>query len=216
MLNIDNIKSMVSKRGGVAPTNRFNVILRPPETVLLDLSREAGESLASNVISGAGSLRSLINDPRDLTLMCESTSLPGRGISTTDAYMGSQLTKFPSSFVDGEVSMTFMLTNDYFAKRLFESWMKKVFDTDKYQVGYKKDYSTDIIIQHLNQQNIPIYGIKLEKAFPVSISDVALSNSSSNDYAKITINFAYDKFTPEGPISSTRSIINQLRDIQIV
>jgi hypothetical protein len=216
MLNIDNIKSMVSKRGGLASANRFNVIFRPPESALINLDQGSLESLGAALLSGAGSIRSLINDPRDLTLMCESTTLPGRLISTYDSYMGKQTTKFPSTFIDGSVTMTFMLTNDYYVKRIFESWLQAVFNVDKYQVGYKKDYSTDIIIQHLNQKNIPIYGVKLEKAFPVSISEVQLSNSSGNEYAKISVTFEFDKFTSEGPLSSTGSAIREIIPQNIV
>ena len=35
-MNIDTIKASVSKKGGLAPSNRFNVIFTPPEQALLN------------------------------------------------------------------------------------------------------------------------------------------------------------------------------------
>lgn len=205
MLNIDNLKSMISKKGGVAPLNRFNVIFRPPTQALLNINLE---TIVASALSGTANIKNLINDPRDISLLCESVTLPSREISTLDSMQGLQQNKFPYTFIDSDVSMTFMITNDYYIRLLFDAWMKTVFDVEKYQAGYKNDYAVDIVIQHLNQKNIPIYGVKLEKAFPISISGLELSNDATG-YAKLTVNFAYDKFKPEGPVSSTASAIRE-------
>ena len=83
---------------------------------------------------------------------------------------------------------------------------------DTYTLGYKNDYSTDVIIQQLNVDNIPIYGVKLEKAYPLSVSAVEL-NQSENEISKITVTWAYDKYVVEGPISSTKSVIENATSI---
>ena len=51
--------------------------------------------------------------------------------------------------------------------------------------------------------NIPVYGVKLEKAYPVGVNAIDLSNESENEIAKLTVSFAYDKYVVEGPLSST-------------
>ena len=221
MFNIDNLKSTISKRGGLTPTNRFNVILTPPQATLFDInafdptdidSIPGGvQSLASSLLSGSANIKSLFNDPRDISLLCESTSLPGRSISTFELSQGQQVNKFPYSYIDGEISFTFMVTNDFYIHRLFDTWLKLVLNPDAYQVGYKSDYSTDVIIQLLNQKNIPVHGVKLIKAYPISMSELTLDNNSTNGYQKLTVTFAYDKFISEGPISSTRSVIDEAR-----
>ena len=206
MLNIDNLKSMISKKGGVAPTNRFNVIFTPPQQALLNIN---AQSIISSAISGTFDLKNLINDPRDISLLCESVNLPGRALSTFQNSTGLQVNDFPYTFIDENITMSFIVTNDYYIKLLFDAWLKGVFNEDSYQVGYKSDYSTDIIIQPLNQKDIPVYGVKIEKAYPISISAIELNNSAAGAYSKIQVVFAYDKYKTEGPISSTASALRE-------
>ena len=101
--------------------------------------------------------------------------------------------------------MTWVLTNDYYMKTMFDGWLSSIIDMDTYTLGYKNDYSTDVIIQQLNVDNIPVYGVKLEKAYPVGVNAIDLSNESENEIAKLTVSFAYDKYVVEGPLSSTKS-----------
>ena len=204
-MSIDSLKSTIAAKGGLARTNRFQVIFTPPKQSLLNLNPEV---LVGQLLSGdTPSVKSLINDPRDISLLCQSVTLPGRSLSTLESEMMNQQNKFPYTFIDGEVDMTFLLTNDYYMKTMFDGWMSSVLDTEEYVLGYKNDYSCDVIIQQLNIDNIPVYGVKLEKAYPISMSQVELSNETENEVAKLQVQFAYDKYVVEGPLSSTASAL---------
>ena len=108
--------------------------------------------------------------------------------------------------------MTFHLTNDYYMRNMLEQWQSGIFNTESYVTGFKNDYSVDVIIQQLNQKNIPVYGVKLEKAYPVSYESITLDNSSENAVNEMSVTFAYNKFVPEGPLSSTGSAIRSAID----
>ena len=200
MASIDTLKSAISNHGGVAHPNRFNVIFTPPKMSLLNKNPA---NLIGNLASGSLSLRNLINDPRDISLLCESVSLPGRNISTLDYQSGRGSRKQPYTFVDSEVSMSFLLTSDFYIKTMFDTWLENIFDTENYYVGYKKDYSTDVTIQQLNKKNIPVYGVRLVNAFPTSVADIALDNTTSDTVQKMSATFSYDKFVAEDALSST-------------
>ena len=66
---------------------------------------------------------------------------------------------------------------------------------DSYRVAYKKDITTDVIIQQLDEQNTPIYGVKLEGAFPTTVADIELSNDNENTVQTVNVSFSYDKAT---------------------
>lgn len=201
--NIDTLKSSVAAKGGLARTNRFNVIFTPPTQSLLNLNPEV---LVGQLASGdVPSVRSLLSDPRDISLLCQTVSIPGRAISTIDYMADKQSNKFPNTLIDSDIDMTWVLTNDYYMKTMFDGWLSSIIDMDTYTLGYKNDYSTDVIIQQLNVDNIPVYGVKLEKAYPVGVNAIDLSNESENEIAKLTVSFAYDKYVVEGPLSSTKS-----------
>ena len=54
--------------------------------------------------------------------------------------------------------------------------------------------------------------LSLVKAYPVSYESVSLDNSSENAVIEMSVTFAYDKFVPEGPLSSTGSAIRSAID----
>ena len=106
-----------------------------------------------------------------------------------------------------EVNCTFLLTQDYYMKTIFDNWMQVVFNTNDYHPGYKDDITADVRIQQLNKKNRPIYGVVLKKAFPVSITDIVLDNSATDSVSSFTITFAYDTWEQE---SGLESLIGQI------
>jgi len=210
MSSIDNLKSLISKKGGLAKANRFNVIFTPPSQSLFNLNPE---QIFSSAISGNFSVKNLINDPRDISLLCSGASLPGRQISTLDYQAEKQTIKIPYTIIDEEVTLKFLITNDYYIKTMMDSWVGSIIDLETYKVKYKEDAVTDIIIQQIDEQNTPIYGVKLINAFPTTISAIDLGNENENSIQELSVTMSYDKYVPEGPVSSTASAIRSALDI---
>jgi hypothetical protein len=210
MATIEDLKATISKKGGLARANRFRVIFTPPTQSLLNLNPQ---TIISSVISGNFSAKNLINDPRDIDILCDSVSIPGRQISTIDYIAEKQSVKIPYGELHDDVTCTFLLTNDYYMKTVFDSWIGSIVDIDQYSLAYKKDITTDVIIQQLDEENTPIYGVKLEGAFPTTVNDIELSNESENTIQKLGVSFSYDKYVPEGPLSSTGSAIRSALSI---
>ncbi len=209
MSSIDKLKSTISQKGGLAPANRFSVIFTPPSQSILNLDIQG---LIGSAVSGNFSPSQLVNDPRDIAILCQSVTLPGSTIATYEEGLHKQVRKFPYTFIDDEVTMSFLLTNDYYMRKMFDNWMSNIVNKESHLVGYKNDYSVDVIIQQLNQKNIPVYGVKLEKAFPTAISSSELSQDSG-EFVRFEVTWAYDKYKPEGPLSSTLSTIRSGLDI---
>jgi len=210
MSNIDNLKSLISKKGGLAKANRFNIIFTPPTQSLLNLNPEV---LVGSLLSGTFSARNLINDPRDISLLCQSAQIPGRQITTIDYQAHKQQVPIPYTAINEDVQLKFLLTNDYYIKVLFDNWESSIIDMANYQIGYKKDFSTDVIIQQVNDKNVPVYGVKLQNAFPTTVTAIELDNSSENTVQELTVTLSYDNFIPEGPLSSTASAISSALDL---
>ena len=198
-MSIDKLTSTIGKRGGLAKTNRFQVIFTPPQGSLL-----SAKGLIGALTSGGG-LKSMINDPRDISMLCENVTLPGRQITTVDYIAEKQSVKIPYAFINEDVTCSFLLTNDYYMKTLFDAWLEQVFDTESYRAKFKKDFTTDVVIQQLNEKNVPVYGVRLENAFPTTVAGITLDNNSESAVQKISVTFSYDNYVPEGPLSSTMS-----------
>lgn len=196
-ITIDELKSTIAKREGIARSNRFAVYINLP---LIDLSLT---SIVTNLLQGNPALNGALNNPKDISMLCESVIMPGIDMATFDSSYGNKRTKFPQGYDQADCQMTFLLTNDMFIKRFFDKWSDKVIDKQTGILGYKKTYQTDIVIQQLDVKNFPIHGVKLYNAFPVSVQDIQLSNTADNDITRLTVNIAYDRAIPADSLTSS-------------
>jgi len=198
---IDDFKSVISRRSGLAPANRFAIFMNPPSQTLLnrDLQKPSTNLKSQNFGPGKFS-----NEPRDISILCESCSLPGRQIQTLDKqHLGyRQSIKTPQGYFNEDVTFVFHLTNDYHMKKLFDRWVDLIINPETYHASYKKDYVTDVTIQQLNQQNIPVYGVKLKNAFPVTVNTIELNNGSA-ETQKLNVTLTYEDYETEGSIASS-------------
>jgi hypothetical protein len=174
-------------------------------------------TLLSNLISGDGiHIGDFISDPRDMFLLCKSVTLPGKRISTTEATHNHHMSKKPYSAIADEVTMTFLLTNDYYIKKYFDMWQEMIIDTSSkhYKTFYKNEYCTDVTIQQLSQGNdfVPGYSIILENAYPIQVGAVELS-SESDGLLEVSITFEYDNFKNVGLVDGFSEVANHMLNI---
>lgn len=198
---IDDFKSVIGKRQGVARQDRFMIMMSPPQQSLLNI--DLG-NIAISALSGDFKASSLVNDPRDIGILCKSVTFPGNNIETMsyDHQGFKQSTLIPTGYAVNEVEMTWHLTNDYYIRKMFDKWINLIIDKETYMKNYEATYLRDITIQQLNQRNIPIYGVQLMDAYPKNINSLTLSDESKGT-VELTVQFAFKDFKPSGGISST-------------
>tara|TARA_B110000211_G_C14005029_1_gene520396 strand:+ start:579 stop:1277 length:699 start_codon:yes stop_codon:yes gene_type:complete len=216
-VSIDSMKSTINRRGGVARGNRFGVYIAHPSKGMNNLLQFNPATLLSNLISGDGvHVGDFINDPRDMFLLCSSATMPGKRITTTEATHNHNMTKKPYSAMTDEVTMTFLLTNDYYIKKYFDMWQEMIIDTsgDHYKAFYKRDYCSDVTIQQLSTSNdfVPGYTIKLENAYPIQLSSVELG-SDNDGLLSVSVTWEYDNWKSVGLVDGFEDIGNHLLNI---
>ena len=210
--SIDDMKALLDRRGGIARGNRYQVLITHPH-----VSQLAVQTRKDNVIDNHFERNSISNDnipqgrantndspmanfiqgPEVTYMLCTGVTLPGKRISTTENTADHNLAKKPYSMATDEVSMTFLLTGDYYIKKYFDMWMNMIIDStaNHYKTMYKKDYVADIEIRALqgNEDGIVGYGNLLENAYPIQMSQVELSNASDG-LMELTITWEYDNW----------------------
>ena len=209
MSTIDTLKSVIGKRGGFAKANRFNVIFTPPTQSLLNLSPSA----IIGVLAGGQSAKSLISDPRDISLLCQGANIPGQQITTIDYQAQKQVVPIPYAIIEEDVTLKFLMTSDYYIKRMMDDWVSSIVNLESYQVGYKKDFACDVIIQQLDAENVPTYGVKLINAFPTSVTGIELDQAQESAAMELSVTMSYDRVETQGPLKSALSGIAAALDI---
>ncbi len=165
---INQFKALVTKRGGLSKTNRFDIIVSLPPGIT-----------------------SADDRGRDLTLLCESASLPGKQITTIEWALYGHPSKVPSGFLYEDVNLIFNITSDYYVKKIFDEWQLLSISEETYNVGYDSDYKADMIIRQLDEQDNPIYSVKLKGAYPITVQSIMLDNNSDGSTQKLSVTMTY-------------------------
>jgi len=154
MMNVEAFRSSLKK--GVARNNLFKVIL-------------------PSITTNQGTI-----DPSTMNLMCRAASLPGRQMNINERIIGiPKPEKVVNGFQIDDMSMTFIMTNDYEAKRYFDAWTSLTMNFDSYELKYKfgsEGYAKQVTIIQLNSRGQEIYECKLEDAFPTTVNAIEFTN----------------------------------------
>lgn len=218
MFSISNFKSSVEKHG-VMRNNRFIAFFNLPPA-LEPLRTQYGYEDAL------------------LSLRCETAQLPGLNVTTIDQpRIGFGPTEsIPHNLVYDDITLTFMLDAQTKIHKLFYDWMNVIVNfqgsrgqstLDKqytigekqsraYEVGYKSDFKTDIVVTvYDNYQgptesegpveygNNPILTVKMFNAYPKTLPTQDLSWASNDEVMRMAIPFSYTDFVVEYPVAGT-------------
>lgn len=180
MSEMGNINSLVGdiNRRGIARQNRFSFTIFPNQNLLSTVLRDI--------------------DIRSLTIRCESANMPGKGFASSEHKMHGPFRKKPYESIYEDVTATFRLSHDLHEKDIFYKWMELIQDTHTGNFGWQEDYISTIYIKQFDETNSSFnkekYGIKLYDAWPMNVSAIDYDMGSTNDYAKLSVTFAYHKW----------------------
>ena len=210
---IDDLKALVSSKGGLARGNVFAVALPP--------------------LAG---LRS-----RELNLLCSGVNLPGRQIMSQERDIGLITQKVANNQAYDDVSLTFRCLNDYGIREYFETWQNLCIDQQSLEVGYLNEYAFNIKIHQLKRgfgaptyqtpfglpklppmannlidkfvgskplggviraltgeldlgflgQDDTVYSCELIQAFPTTLGQIQLGDGNSNGIVELTVQLSY-------------------------
>lgn len=205
--------SNINGKGGPARSNRFEVILPIPPYI----GQSIGNSFLEKVLNFPNSIFSDVSDAinsrigsesdrmqssnpsvsRYLALQCESAELPGRTLETADARIYGPSFKVPYRMQYSETTLTFICTNDFYERKLFERWMDAIIPSDTNNPRFPKStasrYLTDIRVIQYDDIVRQIYAVDLIDAFPTGISPQALS-WGDDAFHRLSIQFSYQKY----------------------
>jgi hypothetical protein len=164
---IDKMKATLASRNGLARQNRFKVRLMPPSTLSYDIY--------------------------DNYYLCESVTLPSKQILTAETGMTFKRPEvLPYAYTMDNVSMTFICTQDYYIKKMFDEWLNLIIRPKSNIVSYPSTYQGQIEIQGLNLKNRPIYKLELDNVYPINVSAIDYSTGSNDDFIRVTVELAHD------------------------
>jgi hypothetical protein len=209
--------SHIRSKDGLAKPSRFEVILPIPPYI----NRFVGNSVLEKILNFPNSIFSDVSDvinsalgrgsqetdefsktsnstmSRYLALQCETAELPGKTLQTADVKIYGPIFKVPYQTMYSDTTLTFMCTNDFFERKLFDKWMEAIMPSDTNNLRFPKSeltrYMTNIKIIQYDEFIKQIYAIELLDAFPIGVAPQTLSWSEEG-FHRLSIQFAYQKY----------------------
>lgn len=215
--------SHVRGKDGLAKPSRFEVILPIPPYI----SRFVGNSVLEKILNLPNSIFNDVSDSingaiskafstgtgqdksdefskssntqltRYLALQCETAELPGKTLQTADVKIYGPIFKVPYQTMYADTTLTFVCTNDFYERKLFDRWMEAIQPTDTNNMRFPKGnvtrYMTNIKIIQYDDFIKQIYAVELLDAFPIGVAPQAVS-WSEDGFHRLSIQFAYQKY----------------------
>jgi len=77
------------------------------------------------------------------------------------------------------------------ARRYFEIWQNAVVNIQSNTMNFYSEYVSDVIIEQLDTEGNPTYGVQLIEAYPMSVTAMDYSYSNQNTIQNIAIVLTY-------------------------
>ena len=209
--------SNMNAKGGPARPCRFEVILPIPAYI----GQFVGNSTLERILNLPNSIFTDVSDvintalgtrnengpmqstnptiTRYLALQCEAAELPGKTVETADVKIYGPTFKVPYRMQYTDTTLTFICTNDFYERKLFDSWMEAMIPSDTNNIRFPKSnssrYLTNIRIIQYDDIVRQIFAVDLIDAFPVGIAPQALS-WGDDSFHRLSISFAYQRYRP--------------------
>ena len=206
--------SNINAKEGLAKSNRFEVVLpipvyinqfignsiieqllNFPNSIVADITQAVRDALSNN--SDPQSRSDNPSMSRYLALQCEAADLPGKSIITADAKIYGPGFKVPYQTQYNETSLTFLCTNEFFERKLFDKWLESIMPTDtnnlRFPKGKNSRYLTNIKVVQYDEFIRQIYAVELMDAFPIGVSAQPVSWGEEG-FHRLTVQFAYQKY----------------------
>ena len=174
-----SIEKLRSKVGNFARGHRYNAIISPPEYL-----RSSGAVVTEK-----------------LQYLCESVSLPTKGIATNphDIHGPPREIAYRETFT--ESALSFILDDEFTVKRYFDDWQAGIISPDgKNSPNYYNNYIGTIEVIRLSNDATDFitsstqYKVQLLEAYPSAVGEVALGHSMGNEVLKLSVTFKYRRW----------------------
>ena len=201
---IENIRQYMNEHGGIAGSDRYQVMIATPPLLLEDSGNRPKQYHDNGVPAGLELLRkqniSKWNDESNggLSIVCDSAPLPGLSYQTGAIQDIGPEYVYPYTATFEDLELSFFCSESMQERIFFDAWFESISlitEANFPKFSFRDDYVTSITIDKLNRKDERVYSLKLIEAYPITMSDQELSYvPQANDALKLSITFNYSRW----------------------
>jgi len=210
MTDIKAIKSVLNQSAGPAQPCHYVCNIIPPAAMFT----KGALGLIGGALAGYAA--------RQISILAESASLPGRQLMTTPHKLFGTKREMPVGVVYAPLNINFICTNSMIERTFFDVWHQFIISPTSQYMEYYQDYVGQIIIQKIGNDEAAqslvgqvLATYFLEEVYPKSISEQELSYSGGDEYLKLSVEFEYARWscTLDNIFPGSADVVNPLNPI---
>lgn len=160
------------KNIGMARTNRYTVMLTPPNN---EWMVEYG-------------------DLRDMLLFCDQVQVPGVNLATVQNRTFGEFREVPYEKLYGDIQLNFYVDTGMYVKGFFDAWMNSIQNPNTRTFSYYKSYTTQMTIDIEDLNDETRYSVTAYECYPKTVSPIQL-DYASKEVMKLQVTMQYKYWT---------------------
>lgn len=196
MPNVDDIKSVLNVSNGPSLRSNYVVTVVPPRA-FLGLGAGFG-----GIVGGIGRSALSLLAMKQLSMLAQNASLPGRTISTTPHRMYGTVREMPYGVLYAPITITFICTNIMVERAFFDLWQQSIVYPKSNYMNYYNDYVGRVLVQKVDNAGWAVGSVVgelistyiLEEAYPKVVQEQELAYGSKNEVMTLTVEFSYARW----------------------
>jgi hypothetical protein len=159
-------------------------------------------------ITFPSSIRSLVNQQRDITLKVQAAQIPSSTLGVIQVPFFGRFTKYAGDRTFQPWQVNVLNDEDFKLRNALESWSNSINE----MVGNKRkagigsdagDYKTSALVRQYGKKGNILRTYKFEGIFPAQIAEINLEWASNDQIEQFSVVFEYDYWTVEGGTTGT-------------
>jgi len=125
-----------------------------------------------------------------ISLLCAGGELPAVSLEARDIFTFGALKPYATNIRFNQMFLFFYLDTAMTVKTFFDDWFTLIVNPIDGLVAYNDDYSTNVRIFQLDKADVPVYGVQLNKIWPISTYPLQITYQGSALH-RLPISFTY-------------------------
>lgn len=184
----DDLGNLIQQTKGFVRTNRFRVILTPPQ----ELQRTGGSD---------GSRLSSRDIENRINLSARAAQIPGWNMDSVNRDISGDVPqKLSNTLHYNQTRLQFYVSKDFFEVEFFNNWRELIADDTANRLGYYQDYigSLQVIPTQKNVEETTLgNAFAYNEIVPKTVGDIEFTYEGDNQVALLDVAFDYRNFTIE-------------------
>jgi len=129
---------------------------------------------------------------------CNVSAIPPLTVTPIEKQYFGRTVKIPGDIVFGDLSTTILNTEDYSIRNAIETWMNHInshVDNVNSAAFADSDFRSTIWLTQYSKEGSDIQTIKFFDAWPMTLTEIALSYDTASDLEQFDVTWAYNYYS---------------------